>query len=210
MQPSNRWNLCASCVRSMRTTISMRMPNTAEDGSRELVSLLAAIGVDDTALPPALIFKESSGDIRSSLMQHLDDKKQQGYFGASENGWSSDAFARTWLTHVFHEHTKSKAGRKKRLLILDGHGSHQYCLRIPGIGLQPLDVGIFSPLGKAYSRRLDELIQSTHNFFFVKKSNFWPLMLLRNINPISRQILSQELKWTKHKGKSPGSPVTKY
>lgn len=102
----------------------MRMPSTAEDGSRELVSLLAAIGVDDTALPPALIFKESSGDIRSSLMQHLDDKKQQRYFGASENGWSSDAFARTWLTHVFHEHTKSKAGRKKRLLILDGHGSH--------------------------------------------------------------------------------------
>src|SRR5690606_30603923 len=41
--------------------------------------------------------------------------------------------------------------------------------------LQPLDVGVFSPLGKAYSRRLDDLIQSTHNFFSVKKSNFWPL-----------------------------------
>jgi len=165
--------------------------STAEDGSRELVSLLAAICADGTAIPPTIIFKGSSGDIRSSWMQHLDEKKQQAYFGASENGWSSDAFARTWLTRVFHEHTKAKAGRKRRLLILDGHGSHvnhdfvnlaeKYRISVAVLPphsthrLQPLDVGVFSPLGKAYSRRLDDLIQSTHNFFSVKKSNFWPL-----------------------------------
>ena len=65
------------------------------------------------------------------------------------------------LTRVFHEHTKAKAGRKKkRLLILDGHGSHvnldfvnladKHRIAIAVLPphsthrLRPLDVGIFS------------------------------------------------------------------
>ena len=72
-----------------------------------------------------------------------------------------------WIKH-FHEVTKEIVTTGEwRLLIVDGHGSHvtvefvEFCLRVNIVTyslpahsthlLQPLDIGLFSPLQKAYA-----------------------------------------------------------
>jgi hypothetical protein len=88
----------------------------------------------------------------------------------SPNGWTSDQLGLTWLKEVFEPATSAKTIGKYRLLILDGHGSHatpefdQYCrekliitLCMPPHSshiLQPLDVGCFSVLKRAYSKQV--------------------------------------------------------
>jgi len=50
--------------------------------------------------------------------------------------------------------------------ILPPHSTHR---------LQPLDVGIFSPLSTAYSNEIDHLIQSSQGFSRVTKRSFWAM-----------------------------------
>jgi hypothetical protein len=52
------------------------------------------------------------------------------------------------------------------LLILPPHSTHQ---------LQPLDVGVFSPLANAYSQQIDEHLQSTLGYVQMTKRHFWRL-----------------------------------
>jgi hypothetical protein len=79
-----------------------------------------------------------------------------------------------WIRH-FDSHTAPRTKGIYRLLILDGHDSHKsaefkkYCkerniitLCMPPHSshlLQPLDIGCFGPLKKAYSREIEELIR---------------------------------------------------
>ncbi|KAH5791053.1 hypothetical protein HBI89_212980 [Parastagonospora nodorum] len=92
-----------------------------------------------------------------------------------------------WLKH-FDEHTKRRVTGAYRLLIIDGHESHdslefqQYCkdnkiitICMPPHSshlLQPLNVGCFAPLKKAYGRQAEELMrnQITH----ITKLKFLP------------------------------------
>jgi hypothetical protein len=91
----------------------------------------------------------------------------------SEKGWTSKDIALVWLKHHFEPQTRDPIDSKApRLLIVDGHESHcsiefiEFCdehfislLILPPHTthlLQPLDVGIFGPLSKAYSRILDD------------------------------------------------------
>jgi hypothetical protein len=92
-------------------------------------------------------------------------------FGFSSSGWTDNELGLTWLRDIFIPDT-ARAG-KRRLLILDGHKSHesgrfQYlCMRndisliyLPSHAshiLQPLDMGPFSPLGHFYKKEV-------HNF----------------------------------------------
>ena len=95
------------------------------------------------------------------------------YFAASTNGWSCDALGLQWLEKIFDRHTKAKAGRGRRLLIVDRHSSHInmrfldtadrlriLVLILPSHSthrLQPLDVGVFSALSTAYTNQLNSL-----------------------------------------------------
>jgi len=83
------------------------------------------------------------------------------------------------------------AGNAYRLLILDGHTSHfnwrffDYCLNVKIIPfclpahsthlLQPLDVGLFSPLQRHYGNGLDEFIRKGHAG--MNKGEFLPFVL---------------------------------
>ena len=74
---------------------------------------------------------------------------------------------RNWLEQVFHRCTVKKAGNRRRLLLVDGHSSHvnmQFIDRCDSLRilllilpphtthrLQPLDVGLFSPLSTYYT-----------------------------------------------------------
>jgi hypothetical protein len=47
-----------------------------QDGSREFISLLATICTDGTRVPPALIYKGSSGDLQSSWIEDLQESQE--------------------------------------------------------------------------------------------------------------------------------------
>lgn len=163
----------------------------SQDGSREFISLLACICADGTALPPGLIYQGDSGDLQDSWLEDFDHSSDEAYFAVSRKGWTNEDLGISWLQKIFDHHTKQKAGRSHRLLLVDGHSSHvnlrfvNYCdqhrillVILPPHSthrLQPLDVGIFSPLAHAYSKEIDQLIQSSCGFTRVTKRSFWIL-----------------------------------
>ena len=160
----------------------------SQDGSREWVSLLAAICAVPATIPPALIYQGESGDLRSTW---VDDIGQDTvYFAATPTGWSNNKIGRQWLEMVFDKHTKKKAGaRGYRLLLVDGHCSHvnldffDYADRnriivlvLPPHAthrLQPLDVGLFSPLSKAYSKELSDYFAKGQGLVSMSKRLFY-------------------------------------
>ncbi|KAJ3455983.1 hypothetical protein MRS44_017465 [Fusarium solani] len=105
----------------------------------------------------------------------------------TQNGWTDNEIGLEWLKH-FDRCTAKRSNSRYRLLILDGHESHhsvafeRYCeenkiitLCMPPHSshlLQPLDVGCFSLLKKAYGREIEHLIRCsiTH----VSKTEFFP------------------------------------
>lgn len=164
---------------------------SSQDGSREFISLLATISADGTFLPPALIYQGDSYDLQESWVEDFDHSSDQACFGVSPKGWTNDELGVSWLTGLFEPITRKKAGNARRLLIVDGHSSHVNMRFIDFCGdhgiilailpphsthrLQPLDVGIFSPLSTAYSNQIDQLIQSSQGFSRVTKRSFWSL-----------------------------------
>lgn len=94
---------------------------------------------------------------------------------ATDNGWTTNEVGLDWIKH-FDKHTASLTQDTHRLLILDGHEGHHstifelYCkehnivtLCMPSHSshyLQPLDVGCFGPMKKAYGRQIEDLMQA--------------------------------------------------
>jgi hypothetical protein len=108
----------------------------------------------------------------------------------SENGWTTNALGLEWLKH-FNVHTKRRTVGSYCLLIIDGHKSHDslkfqhYCkenkiitLCVPPHSshlLQPLDVGCFSPLKKAYRRQAENLMRNRIDY--ITKLEFLPCFI---------------------------------
>ena len=98
----------------------------------------------------------------------------------SANGWTSDEIGLRWLQKVFIPATNSRSRGGYRLLVLDGHGSHltpefdRTCkennvvpICMPSHSshlLQPLDVGCFGPLKKAYCKLIEQKGRLGYNY----------------------------------------------
>ena len=96
----------------------------------------------------------------------------------TNNGWTNNETGLEWLKH-FDKHTAAQAKGPYRMLVLDGHESHEsvefqeYCKshNIITLGLpphsshltQPLDVGCFSPLKRAYGRQIEGFMKAHIN-----------------------------------------------
>ena len=159
-----------------------------QDENQEFISLLTCICADGTALPPALIYQGASNDLQSSWMNDLNEE-DRAYFTSSANGWTCNNLGLAWLRR-FDQDTQQK-GNRRRLLILDGHSSHinmaflaladslwiLILILLPHTThrLQPLDVGLFSPLAKAYSKKLNEYTHGGLGWVSMTKRIFWPL-----------------------------------
>jgi hypothetical protein len=105
----------------------------------------------------------------------------------SPNDWTDNETGLEWLRH-FDRSTTNQSIRLYRLLNLDGHESHhsadfeRYCednktitLCMPAHSshlLQPLDVGCFGPLKKAYGREIEHLIR--RSITHISKTEFLP------------------------------------
>jgi hypothetical protein len=162
-----------------------------QDGNREWITSIACICADGSSLPPGLIYQAVSGDIQDTWLQDFDPKLHDCFFASSPSGWTNDELGFAWLKDIFDRHTKEKARRRWRLLILDGHGSHitmkfiDYCndnrillMTYPPHSthsLQPLDVGIFSPLSTAYSKQLEDFLHKSMGLSHITKRDFFRL-----------------------------------
>jgi hypothetical protein len=153
-------------VPSMVVTASEKRlrPKAIQPGNREWATAIASINALGWAIPPFIILK---------ARHHLSSWYKDGeippdwVIGVSDNGWTTNELGLAWLKH-FDAYTKTRTIGLVRLLILDGHESHnstefnKYCkdnkivtLCMPPHSshlLQPLDVGCFAPLKKAYGR----------------------------------------------------------
>lgn len=179
-------------IMTLEALESGRITHASQDGSREFVSLLACIGADGVALPPALIYRGDSGTLQDTWIEDW-KPEDEAFFAVSANGWSSDVLGLNWLKHVFQRYTGQKAGNRRRLLIVDGHSSHvnmqfiEKCdqLRILLLilpphsthRLQPLDVSLFSPLATFYTNGLNQLMFNSLGMVSMSKRAFWGVFL---------------------------------
>ncbi|USP82168.1 hypothetical protein yc1106_09442 [Curvularia clavata] len=159
-------------------------PKAVQPGGREWVTFIAGINAASWSIPPFLIF---TGKYHLSAWYKEAEIPRNWAIAVSDNGWTTNELGVEWLKH-FVKHTDGKVVGSRRLLILDGHESHQslefqelckenniYTLCMPPHSshlLQPLDVGCFSPLKRAYSREIESLIRNHINH--ITKLEFLP------------------------------------
>jgi hypothetical protein len=159
-------------------------PKTVQPGNRQWVSLILGVNAEGWSVPPYLVV---SGQNHLASWYQEGALKPDWKIHVSENGWTTNDIGLDWLKH-FNQYTKDRTTGGKRLLVLDGHESHhsaqfeEYCrfnnietIAMPPHSshlLQPLDVGCFSPLKKAYGAQIDKLIRAhiTH----ITKEDFFP------------------------------------
>jgi hypothetical protein len=135
-----------------------------QQGDREWVTLIAGINAMGWAIAPYFIFKAKNHDA-----SWYPDLKPHWRIGVSDNGWTTNEIGLAWLKH-FIEQIKERRVGSHVLLVIDGHESHKslafqdlceenkiITLCMPPHSshiLQPLDVGCFAPLKRAYSREI--------------------------------------------------------
>jgi hypothetical protein len=159
-------------------------PKSIQPGNREWATLIAGINAAGWTIPLFLIL---TGQYHLSSWYEEADIPRDWAIAVSDNGWTTNELGVEWLKH-FDAHTKARAVGARRLLILDGQESHHslefqelckenniYTLCMPPHSshlLQPLDVGCFSPLKRAYSQAIESLIRNRINY--ITKLEFLP------------------------------------
>jgi hypothetical protein len=162
-------------------------PKAIQPGDREWATAIVSINAKGWAIPAFLIFKAHH---HLSAWYKEEDLPHDWVIGVSDNGWTTNKLGLDWLKH-FDRHTKERTIGTHRLLIIDGHESHdslefqQYCKDNKIIALclpphsshltQPLDVGCFAALKKAYGRQAEILMRNRINH--ITKTEFLPCFI---------------------------------
>ena len=173
-------------------------PRRVIQGNREWVSIIECIGSRGCQIPPLIILK---GKEQQAVWYQESNLPQEWHIATSQNGWTTDKIGLHWLKEVFEPYSKQYSTGSKRLLILDGHSSHLsadfddfckknaiICLCMPAHAshlLQPLDVGVFGPLKRAYGKLLEDMMIAGNNH--IDKEDFLSLY------PLARhRVFTQE------------------
>ncbi|KAL8318152.1 hypothetical protein RB597_001529 [Gaeumannomyces tritici] len=143
-----------------------------EPGSRTWTSFTECVSADGHWLRPLIIFKGKH--VQDQWFPSGEGSFNDWEFTATDNGWTNDRTGLEWLQKIYLPGTRPDPPQP-RLLILDGHGSHVtkafqylcfqnnvYLLYLPAHSshvLQPLDLGVFSPVKQAYRRGIDAQAQ---------------------------------------------------
>jgi hypothetical protein len=183
--------------------------DTLQDGSREWITLLAAICATGEALPPSLLCSSATSTLQSSWVVEIEPGKHDVFVTSTPSGWSNNDVGLAWLEQVFQRCTKKKAryGRDWRLLVVDGHGSHltdtfiDYCIAHRIIlavfpphsthTLQPLDVVVFKPLSTAYTHSLNTFLQKSQGLVPLKKGDFFPLFWDAWVSTVKENLITK-------------------
>jgi len=183
-----------------------RPPRVTQDGTREMLTVIECCCAALYVLPSFVIFK---GAVHY-MGWHTETSDPKAKFAYSPNSWTDDKLGLEWLHH-FDKHTRDRQGGngRPRLLILDGHCSHinlEFCqyaidnnielLCFPSHTthlLQPLDVGLFGPLQKYYSKAADDHMRDTRAA--VVKGTFWKFYSAARRQAYTKENL--KLAWRK-------------
>ncbi|KJZ68915.1 hypothetical protein HIM_11701 [Hirsutella minnesotensis 3608] len=140
-------------------------------GNRESATAIECISAGGRVLPAFLVLCGIQHQARwyEVMKDHPDTR-----IAMSPSGYNNDEICLEWIYH-FHEHTKNGTKGSKRLLLLDGFGSHhtypfiQYCERHRIVPfslpphlthlLQPLDVVVFQPLKHYHAKAVDLVVR---------------------------------------------------
>ena len=159
-------------------------PKLMQPGNREWATVAQAVNSLGWCVPPFIIV---AGKNHLGSWYEDNPLPRDSMIATTENGWITNEKGLEFIQH-FDKHTKSRTTGRYRLLILDGHESHHsrdfeaFCkvnniitLCMPSHSshiLQPLDVGCFGPLKKAYGRQIENKMRAgtTH----ITKENFFP------------------------------------
>ena len=192
IKPENRYNMDEAGIMEglgenglVVGSVEKRSVQKKTPGSRAWTSFLECISATGVSLPPLVMFKG-----KSVQQQWFPDDLSplQGWeFTATDNGWTTDKTAVEWLEKIFIPLTQPSRPQEKRLLVLDGHGSHEttdfmylcfqhniHLLYLPphtSHVLQPLDLSVFSSMKRSYRKEigfLNELTDSSP----IGKQNF--------------------------------------
>jgi hypothetical protein len=227
IKPENRWNMDESGIMegmgvnglvvgsSERRSIQKKQP-----GSRAWTSFIECISATGKALLPLVIFKGKSVQQQWFPTDSIELNTYKGWeVTATENAWTSDETALEWLEKVFLPQT---ATLEPRLLILDGHGSHEttdfmyscfqnnvYLLFLPphtSHVLQPLDLSVFSSLKSHYRKEVGFLGLLTDSSP-IGKQNFLSCYLKARKEALSAKIIKNGWKATGLWPKSMAKPL---
>jgi len=151
-------------------------------GNREWATAVECVSSDGFVLPPLLILQ---GVNHLASWYTECDLPPSWAIKTTLNGWTNNETGLEWIQH-FDKHTKARRKGAYRMLVLDGHESHisadfeDYCQKNSIITLclpphsshltQPLDVGCFSALKRAYGRELEDFIKA--NITHITKLEF--------------------------------------
>ncbi|KAL6362279.1 hypothetical protein LRP88_03552 [Fusarium phalaenopsidis] len=94
-------------------------------GSTDWTTIIECISAVGKALTPLVIYKGKT--VQQSWFPedpHFLDFLKDWDFTCSEKGWTNNHIATLWLKKIFIPQTKPAKEGDKRLLIIDGHGSH--------------------------------------------------------------------------------------
>jgi hypothetical protein len=135
---------------------------------RTTITAIECVSGDGRALGPLIIWPACTH--RSNWITH---DTPGWHYAHSPKGYTDTEISFYWIQHVFHPLTKDRAGKRPRLLINDGFGTHEsievlkFCedhniiiCRLPSHTshkLQPCDVGVFSSLKTAYREEVEKL-----------------------------------------------------
>ena len=149
-------------------------------GGRDHVTVNCCISAAGQLIPPMIIYERSY-----PCGNYVAKGPDGALYAKSPNGYMDEELFKAWFSKLFIPHT---AHLGKRMLIIDGHGSHLsleiidkaraadvilYCLPPHTTHvLQPLDVGLYSPLKSYFSRITDKIqilrLEVTHNVTICK------------------------------------------
>jgi hypothetical protein len=145
---------------------------TVQPGNREWTTAIVCINGEGEDVPPFLIVQ---GVNHLANWYSETDLPHDWVIKTTNNGWTNNKTGLEWLKH-FEKHTASRIKGLYRMLVLDGHESHEsiefqdYCKshNIITLGLpphsshitQPLDIGCFSVLKRMYGRQIEGFIKA--------------------------------------------------
>lgn len=150
--------------------------NKVQPGNQEWSTAINCICGDGYLVPPFLLIK---GFVHVANWYTESDIPYDWVIKPTLNGWTNYDTGLDWLTH-FKQHTRTRTVGAKRMLVLNSHESYisadpeAYCnqhnivtISLPPHSshlIQPLDVGIFSPLKRAYGAEINLFILAHVNY----------------------------------------------
>lgn len=184
-----------------------KRPTLLTDASREFVSTLETINITEEVLPPFIVWQGKTH--RRGMYRWGGVHERDATFTATPSGYMDDEAGFEYILEHFDSHTRPKAVRSWRLLIVDGHSSHiywrviQYALsrNIQMICLpphsthimQPLDVGCFGVLAKAYKKHLRAWMLKNPTTRF-NKEHFWEVLSQARDNTYTVETIQSAFK----------------